>query len=179
MVVRLLGRCPLWLIEGDDSVEIELRNLAKDDIPAILAIENASFPTPWADHAFLSELKNKFAFYTVAIHDGQLVGYCGMWLFSGEAHITTIAVHPDWRGQGLGKTFMNALINNARSHGATTMILEVRPLNSSARILYKSLGFRQIGCRRNYYLETHEDALVMMLNLLPTDCASRIHKTEY
>ena len=59
------------------------------------------------------------------------------------------------------------------------MILEVRPSNSSARILYKSLGFRQIGCRRNYYLETREDALVMMLNLLPEGCTSRIHKTEF
>jgi ribosomal-protein-alanine N-acetyltransferase len=170
---------PLWSIEGDDSVKIELRNMEKGDIPEILAIENASFPTPWADYAFLSELRNKFAFYTVAIHDGKVVGYCGLWLFSGEAHITTIAVHPDWRGQGLGKIFMNTLINNARCHGATTMILEVRPSNSSARILYKSLGFRQIGCRRNYYLETREDALVMMLNLLPEGCASWIHKTEF
>jgi ribosomal-protein-alanine N-acetyltransferase len=153
--------------------------MEKGDIPAIVAIENVSFPTPWADHAFLSELKNKFALYTVAVHDDLVVGYCGMWLFSGEAHITTIAVHPDWRGQGLGKTFMSTLIDTARNRGATTMILEVRPSNSSARILYKNMGFRQIGCRRNYYLETREDALVMMLNLLPEDNTSRIHKIEY
>jgi ribosomal-protein-alanine N-acetyltransferase len=158
-------------------VEIEFRNMEKGHIPEILAIENVSFPTPWADHAFFSELRNKFAYYQVAVHDGQVVGYCGMWLFSGEAHITTIAVHPEWRGNGLGKTFMNALINHARDHGATTMILEVRPSNSAARILYKNLGFRQIGCRRNYYLETREDALVMMLNLLPQDHTSRIHKS--
>ena len=160
-------------------MEIEFRNMEKGDIPEILAIENVSFPTPWADHAFLSELRNKFAYYNVAVHDGKVAGYCGMWLFSGEAHITTIAVHPDWRGRGLGKTFMNALINHARSRGATTMILEVRPSNSAARILYKNLGFRQIGCRRNYYLETHEDALVMMLNLLPENCTSRVHRSEW
>jgi ribosomal-protein-alanine N-acetyltransferase len=162
-----------------NSVEIELRNMEKGDIPEILAIENVSFPTPWADHAFLSELRNKFAYYNVAVHDGKVVGYCGMWLFSGEAHITTIAVHSDWRGRGLAKTFMNTLINHARSHGAITMILEVRPSNSAARILYKNMGFRQIGCRRNYYLETHEDALVMMRNLLPEDCTSRVHRSEW
>ncbi len=160
-------------------MEIEFRNMEKGDIPEIVAIENVSFPTPWADHAFLSELRNKFAYYNVAVHDGKVAGYCGMWLFSGEAHITTIAVHPDWRGRGLGKTFMNALINHARSRGATTMILEVRPSNSAARILYKNMGFRQIGCRRNYYLETHEDALVMMLNLLPENCTSRVHRSEW
>lgn len=158
---------------------LELRNMEKGDIPEILAIENVSFPTPWVEHAFMGELKNKFAFYFVAIHDGKVAGYCGMWLFSGEAHITTIAVHSDCRGQGLGKMFMNTLINHARGHGATTMLLEVRPSNSSARTLYKNLGFRQIGCRKNYYIETREDALVMMLNIMPENGGSRIRKSEW
>ncbi len=157
----------------NDSVEIELRNMGKGDIEQILAIENISFPAPWAEYAFQSELRNKFAVYYVAVNDSQVVGYCGAWLFSGEAHITTVAVHPDWRGRGLGKMFMNALISHARNSGATTMILEVRPSNASARILYKNLGFRQIGCRKNYYLETREDALVMMLNLLPKDSKAK------
>lgn len=160
-------------------LEIEFRNMEKNDIPDIVAIENASFPTPWAEHAFLSELKNKFAVYYVAVHEGKVVGYCGMWLFSGEAHVTTIAVSPDCRGQGLGRMFMDTLIANARSRGAATMILEVRPSNAAARVLYKTMGFRQIGCRRNYYLETHEDALVMMLNLLPEDCTSRVHRSKW
>ncbi len=150
-----------------DSAEIELRHMEKGDIEQIMAIENLSFPAPWAEYAFQSELRNRFAVYYVAVHGKKVVGYCGAWLFSGEAHITTVAVHPDWRGRGLGKMFMNTLINHARSCGATNMILEVRPSNAEARILYQNLGFRQIGCRRNYYLETREDALVMMLNLSP------------
>lgn len=160
-------------------MEIEFRFMGKGDIAQILAIENVSFPTPWAECAFLNELKNKFAVYYVAVQEGRVVGYSGMWLFSGEAHITTIAVHPDCRGQGLGKMFMDTLINHAREHGASTMILEVRPSNASARCLYKKLGFRQIGCRRNYYLETREDALVMLLNLLPENCTSRVHKSKW
>jgi ribosomal-protein-alanine N-acetyltransferase len=163
----------------DGVLEIEFRNMEKADIPGIMEIENASFPTPWAEHAFLSELKNKFAVYYVAVCEGRVAGYCGMWLFSGEAHITTIAVAPDCRGQGLGRMFMNTLITHARGHGASTMILEVRPSNAAARILYKTMGFRQIGCRRNYYLETREDALVMMLNLQTEGCTSRVHKSKW
>lgn len=160
-------------------MEIAFRFMEKGDIVQILAIENTSFPAPWAEFAFVNELKNKFAVYYVAVQDGQVLGYAGMWLFSGEAHITTIAVHPDRRGQGLGEMFMNTMINHARGHGATTMILEVRPSNATARCLYKKLGFRQIGCRRNYYLETREDALVMLLNLLPADSTSRVHKSKW
>ena len=151
----------------DDSVEIKLRHLEKRDIPQMLAIENVSFPTPWAEYAFESELRNKFAVYYVGAQGSRVVGYSGAWLFSGEAHITTLAVHPDWRGRGLGRIFMNTLINHARGCGATTMLLEVRPSNVAACLLYKSLGFRQIGCRKNYYVETREDALVMILSLLP------------
>ncbi|MGD0152492.1 MAG: ribosomal protein S18-alanine N-acetyltransferase [Thermacetogeniaceae bacterium] len=160
-------------------MEFGLRPMEKGDIAQILAIENVSFPTPWAEYAFLSELKNKFAVYYVAVHEDQVVGYAGMWLFSGEAHITTIGVHPDWRGQGLGKMFMDKMINQARDRGASTMILEVRPSNAAARYLYKKMGFRQIGCRKNYYLETREDALVMLLHILPEDCTSRVHKSKW
>lgn len=153
-------------------MEFELRHMEKGDISQIMAIENVSFPTPWAEHAFLSELKNRYAVYFVALHEGRVVGYAGMWLFSGEAHITTVGVHPDFRRRGLGEMFVNKLINHARSQGASTMVLEVRPSNTSARRLYKKMGFRQIGCRKNYYLETHEDALVMIKDIFPEDTPS-------
>ncbi|MGB9791461.1 MAG: ribosomal protein S18-alanine N-acetyltransferase [Thermacetogeniaceae bacterium] len=145
--------------------EVVVRFMEKEDIPEITAIENCSFPTPWSQQAFLNELKNKFAVYFVAVHEGKLVGYAGMWLFSGEAHVTTIAVHPDFRRRGLGKMLMKTLIAYATERGADTMVLEVRPSNIPAINLYKSLGFRNIGWRKNYYIETREDALVMMCNL--------------
>ncbi|MDH7577900.1 MAG: ribosomal protein S18-alanine N-acetyltransferase [Bacillota bacterium] len=135
------------------------------DITQILTIENCSFPSPWSYRAFLSELKNKFAVYFVAVLNHQVVGYAGMWLFSGEAHVTTVAVDPGFRGRGLGRLLMNTLMEYARVQGAETMVLEVRPSNLAALNLYKSLGFRQIGWRKNYYIETGEDALVMLRNL--------------
>jgi ribosomal-protein-alanine N-acetyltransferase len=166
-------------LEVDDSVGFEIRNMEKRDIPEIMAIENVSFPAPWAEQAFLGELKNEFAFYCVVIHEGKVAGYCGTWLFSGDAHITTVAVHPDCRGQGLGKMLMHTLIRHARCHEATTMLLEVRPSNLSARNLYKNLGFRQIGCRKNYYIETREDALVMTLDIMLEKGSSGIRKSEW
>ncbi len=146
-------------------MEVAVRFMEKGDIPQISAIENRSFPSPWSQQAFLNELKNKFSVYFVATHENNLIGYAGMWLFSGEAHVTTIAVHPDFRGRGLGKMLMNTLIDYAREQGADTMVLEVRPSNIPALNLYKSLGFRNIGWRKNYYIETREDALVMMRNI--------------
>lgn len=146
-------------------MEVAVRFMKRDDIPQISAIENCSFPSPWSQQAFLNELENKFAVYFVAIHENNLIGYAGMWLFCGEAHVTTIAVHPDFRGRGLGKMLMNTLIDYAREQGADTMVLEVRPSNIPALNLYKSLGFRNIGWRKNYYIETREDALVMMCSI--------------
>ncbi len=136
-----------------------------DDIPQILPIENCSFPSPWSYQAFCNELKNKFAVYFVALIEGRVIGYAGMWLFSGEAHVTTIAVDPAYRGRGLGRLLMSTLMEYARVQGADTMVLEVRPSNVAALNLYRSLGFRQIGLRKNYYIETREDAVVMLRNL--------------
>ncbi len=146
-------------------MEFTVRAMERGDIPRILMIENCSFPSPWTYQAFSSELKNKFAVYFVVLADNEIVGYAGMWLCPGEAHVTTVAVHPEFRGRGLGKLLMKTLIEYSRVRGAATMVLEVRPSNVAALNLYKSLGFRQIGWRKNYYIETREDALVMLRNL--------------
>lgn len=148
-----------------EFVEVTVRPMEMRDISQIVAIENCSFPTPWRCYAFVNELRNKFAVYFVALNYEQVVGYAGMWLFPGEAHVTTIAVHPSYRGKRLGKLLMNTLIENATAYGAQTMVLEVRPSNVKAINLYRGLGFRQIGLRRNYYMETQEDALVMLKSL--------------
>jgi ribosomal-protein-alanine N-acetyltransferase len=142
-----------------------VRPMIKADIPQILEIESVSFPAPWAEHAFTSELTNNFAVYFVLDSEKRVIGYTGLWLFSAEAHVTTIAVHPDHRGQGCGRVLMQAGVEHAIKQGVETMILEVRPTNVVAINLYRGIGFRNIGRRKNYYMETHEDALVMMKKL--------------
>ncbi len=106
------------------------------DVPAVLDIERASFSTPWPPEAFHQELRhNRLARYVVARQGGAVVGYAGVWLMVDEAHITTFAVHPDWRRQGIGRRLLLALLVVAEELGAARMTLEVRVSNVAAQAL--------------------------------------------
>jgi len=138
------------------------------DLDEVLAIEHLSFPTPWSRAAYHRELvTNGYATYIVGRLDGRVVSYGGMWVILDEAHITNIAVHPDWRRAGLGRLTMAALEARAVELGATRITLEVRVSNITARRLYEGLGYRGTGVRRNYYSDTREDAIVMWKDLVP------------
>lgn len=155
---------------------VTIRFMKKSDIEEIMLIEQCSFPAPWSAKAFLNELQNKFARYFVLLDQGKVVGYAGMWLFARESHVTTIAVHPNYRNQGYGRMLMNFLIEFSRGEDVDTMILEVRTSNIPAIKLYSSLGFKKIGIRKNYYLETHEDAIVMLRKFNEENCTEEDEK---
>lgn len=142
------------------------RYLKEEDIDQILKIEELSFATPWTRQSFENELNlNQFAVYLVLEKEGQIVGYCGMWLIVDEAHITNIAVLPEFRGQKLGEGILSMVMDIARQRGAKTMTLEVRVSNEVAQSLYRKLGFMNGGIRKNYYTDNYEDALVMWVTL--------------
>lgn len=133
-----------------------------DDIPAVLEIERGSFSTPWPSEAFTQELShNRMARYLVARQGTAVVGYAGVWLMVDEAHITTIAVHPDARRQGVGRRLMHALLLVAAEMGAARMTLEVRVSNEAAQSLYRGHGFEIAGRRERYYTDDGEDAYIM------------------
>ena len=143
-------------------MEVSFTEMTCDHLDEVLAIEQASFPTPWSRYAFTYELQeNEFAHYIVALVQGRVVGYAGIWVLLDEAHLTSIAVHPEWRGRGLGRALMGEMLALARSLGVRAMTLEVRPSNLPARRLYASLGFEERGRRKGYYADTGEDALIM------------------
>jgi ribosomal-protein-alanine N-acetyltransferase len=144
-----------------DNLEIVIAPMRKRHINDILQIEKASFPTPWARISFLQELQNDLAVYIVVLSKGKVIGYAGMWLILDEAHITNVAVHPDYRQMGIGRLLMRQLILKAAVLGAARMTLEVRVSNTPACQLYKGLGFVQEGLRKGYYTDTNEDALIM------------------
>jgi ribosomal-protein-alanine N-acetyltransferase len=136
--------------------------MTEADIDGVREVEVQSFPNPWSSKAFMSELRdNKYAYYLVACIDGRIIGYAGMWRLFSEAHITNIAVHPDFRRRGVGELLLFALMDQARRFGMTSMTLEVRPSNSAALSLYRKHGFVQRGVRRRYYSDNQEDALIM------------------
>ena len=98
---------------------------------------------------------------------GEIVAYAGAWLVLDECHITNIAVRKDMRGKGLGRLVTQKLIQYATNLGSSYITLEVRRTNYTAQSLYKSLGFVQVGCRRRYYEDNGEDAILMVCQALP------------
>lgn len=132
------------------------------DLGEIMKIEKLCFTTPWSKHAFLSELlDNDRAYYLVAKVDTRPVGYIGVWLVAGEGHVTNVAVHPDYRERGIGKSLLQAVEEVATARGHRRMTLEVRVSNESAHRLYCKLGYVDAGIRRGYYRDNNEDAIVM------------------
>ncbi len=139
-----------------------VRDMYLVDLDAVMAIEAHSFPTPWSRNAFQTEiLENTFATYLVLDFHGRVVSYGGMWIILDEAHVTNVAVHPDYRGHHLGERMMDGMIERARALGVQRMTLEVRRGNIVAQNLYHKMGFVQLGVRRGYYTDTHEDAFIM------------------
>ena len=141
-------------------------------LPMVLDIERRSYPTPWSERAFLSELtQNAYARYVVTLRGQRVVAYAGMWLILDEAHVTNIAVHPTERGHGLGDALLTELERRAEAGGCRRMTLEVRPSNAVAQALYVKHGFVARGRRPGYYSDTHEDAIVMWKDELKNGAA--------
>lgn len=104
----------------------------------------------------------------------RVLGYGGLWLWLDEAHISTIAVHPHWRGQGLGELLLVAMLERAIKLKAAQCTLEVRVSNEVAQNLYKKYGFEVTGIRRRYYRDNSEDAYIMTVPALDAAYARRL-----
>ncbi len=143
-----------------------IRDLEERDIDRIMEIEAASFTTSWSRQQFVFELKdNPLASYIVMEVKGQPVAYAGIWVILDEAHITTIAVDPAYRGQGAGDGLMYRLLEISREMGLNSLTLEVRQSNLVAKSLYRKYGFLEAGLRKGYYQDTQEDGIIMVKNL--------------
>ena len=146
-------------------VRVQAMTLA--DLPAVHAIERASFSVPWPDDAYRNELlTNRLASYVVARAGDETVGFGGLWVMVDEAHITTFAVDPRWRRRGVGEWMLLGLLDRAVERRAREATLEVRLSNMPARRLYEKYGFRPVGIRPRYYSDNGEDALIMTTDAL-------------
>jgi N6-L-threonylcarbamoyladenine synthase len=138
-----------------------VRDMRLDDIPAVAALEAASFGDPWSAGAFREELRSPRRAYVVAEDDGVLVGYAGIMLVDDDAHLMNLAVGRKRRGEGIGRALATEAMVRALGMGATRATLEVRPSNTAAIALYQSLGLESVGERPGYYADTGEAALIM------------------
>ncbi len=150
-----------------NATRVEFTPLAEADLDTILEIELEAYPEPWSREMFREEIRNNRSYFYLMQLDGTLAGYGGFWLVLDEAHITSVTVRADLRGQGLGRTLTRHLLEAAEEAGAHIATLEVRESNVRAQNLYKTFGFRQIGRRKEYYSKSGEDAIVMLLELSP------------
>lgn len=142
--------------------QLEIVKMSMEHIDDVMVIENLSFSIPWSRESFIQEItRNSFARYISAVIGNRAVGYAGMWKVFDEGHITNVAVHPEFRGVGIGSSLMEYLIDIAKSEGISSMTLEVRKSNLAAQRLYKKFGFVIAGFRKGYYSDNGEDALIM------------------
>lgn len=130
---------------------------------SVMRIDQTVYPRPWTRGIFLSELSQvpSRRQYLVARVDGDVVGYGGMMFAGDDAHVTTIAVAPEWQRHTIATRLLVVLSREAIQRRATALTLEVRQTNEGAQALYRRFGFAPAGVRRNYYAQEREHALVM------------------
>jgi [ribosomal protein S18]-alanine N-acetyltransferase len=135
------------------------------DLPAIMAIERLSYPSPWDVHTFLSVLTDEECRNLTAAWGERIVGYCFAQSMTRMVHLLNIAVHPDYRQRGIARAMIEDMISFARSANKSYVFLEVRRSNSTAQALYASMGFFPVCTWRRYYTDTGEDACIMAKKL--------------
>ena len=143
------------------TTRLTFRQMTQDDADAVAAIEEKSFAMPWKRDDFWREATHELATYIVGELDGKIIAYAGAWVSFNQAEVMSVAVDPDFRGQGVGTLLFGELIKAVKARGATAITLEVRPSNTAAIKLYKNFGLKSVGRRKGYYIDNGEDALIM------------------
>jgi ribosomal-protein-alanine N-acetyltransferase len=175
----MVARIPEPELDFDD-LEVHLVPMRRRHLRSVLRIEAQVYPRPWSVSLFMSELalRSTRAYYVARV-DGLVVAYAGLMLIGEDAHVTTIAVDPAWHRHKLATRLMLNVANEARRRGASNLTLEVRVSNDAAQGLYRQFGFKPAGIRRNYYVESNEDALVMWAEDIDTlEYTHRLQKIE-
>jgi ribosomal-protein-alanine N-acetyltransferase len=141
-------------------------------LDAVAALERQVYPRPWTTALFSNELqRTDDRTYLVARRDGRVVGYGGVLVGAGEAHVLTVAVDPSVRRAGVATRLVAELLAVALERGATDATLEVRESNHAAEALYRRFGFESAGVRPGYYEDNGEGARIMWLHELRAPAA--------
>lgn len=142
-----------------------VRSMQVSDVDAVVDIEQANYHDPWTKKIFLDCLQ--VGYTCLILEDNSVVlGYAIIMHVLDEYHLLNIAIEKDRQNQGVGRHFLQAIIDEARQNQGKYMFLEVRASNQAARHLYQSLGFIEVGVRKDYYAAEldREDAVLYTLN---------------
>lgn len=150
------------------SLALDISKATAKDLEEILSIENVSFPNPYSLKLFQTELFLDIAHLLVAKNRGEVTGYIDFWHVGPEIHLVNIAVHPEWRRQGIAESLMTTMIRYGEENHVEEIYLDVRVSNKSAIGLYEKYGFKTSAVRKGYYKNNQEDALVMRKGMVPS-----------
>lgn len=139
---------------------IRYERMTEKHVEGVARLEQLCFHDPWSLNSISGELNNRLSLWLVALDGDNVVGYVGSQTVIDAADMMNIAVHPDYRRQGIAEALVEALIGNLKAKGALSLMLEVRQSNASAIALYEKLGFYQAGIRPNYYRNPRENAIL-------------------
>ena len=157
--------------------QVNFRSMQLQDVERVMQIDQLSFTMPWPKSSFRFELEENDAsrcwVAEVQFDKGEsdIIGIAVVWQLVDQAHIATIAIHPEYRQMGIGTDFLFYILEKAQSEGMLSATLEVRETNLAAQSLYRKFGFQVTGRRRRYYHDTQEDALIMTM-LFPVPAAA-------
>jgi ribosomal-protein-alanine N-acetyltransferase len=154
---------------------VQIRWMIKRDMPEVLAIEQASFDTPWTEEDFLNALKQRNCIGMVAETHDQLVGFMVYELHKTQMVLLNLAVHPEFRRRGIGRQLVERLISKLTHQRRDKITLEVRERNLPAQLFFKALGFQAVRVLREYYPDTGEDAYVMQYRLPDAEAPAAAH----
>ena len=140
---------------------MRIETMTADHVSQVAALEAICFHDPWSEKSVASELTNPLSLWLVALNGDQVAGYVGSQSVLGESDMMNVAVHPDFRRQGIAEKLCLALVDALKEKGNHCLTLEVRASNDPAKALYEKLGFTQVGLRKNYYRNPKEDACIL------------------
>ena len=138
-----------------------ITNMTSAHVAQIAELEKCCFNDPWSENSISSELNNRLSCWLVALESDVVIGYVGSQTVLGETDMMNIAVHPDYRNQGVAKKLIQNLMDIISEQGSHSLMLEVRQSNEPAKNLYASLRFETVGIRKNYYRNPKENALIL------------------
>lgn len=130
-------------------------------VKQVAELEKICFSDPWSENSVASELNNPLSVWLVAEENGIVCGYVGSQTVLDETDMMNIAVHPDFRRKGIAAALIAELVRLLKERGSRILRLEVREFNAPAISLYETMGFTQLGLRKNYYRNPKENALIL------------------
>ena len=142
---------------------VTIKKMTKEDVDEVIRIEASAYGEHhWSKDSVMNEISNELAhYYALFSNEGKLAGYAGTWHILEEAHITTIAIAPEYRHRHYAQALLKRVIDDCYLAKIKYITLEVRVSNTAAINLYSKYGFSSFGTRKGYYQDNNEDALIM------------------